>query len=48
MSFNTDIKANTGTANGDGGTFVAGAYEYDFSEDLARRGLVNGQGGIRT
>jgi hypothetical protein len=32
-NFATDIKVNSGETGG-GGTFVAGAYEYDFSDDL--------------
>jgi hypothetical protein len=46
-NFNRDIKANTGNANGvAGGTFVAGAYEYDFSQELQNEERYDASGGI--
>lgn len=46
-NFDTDIKANTGNANGvAGGTFVAGAYEYDFSQELQNEERYDASGGI--
>jgi hypothetical protein len=40
-----DIGGDPAAAN-NGGTFVAGAYEYDFKQDLKDEDLVDGNGGI--
>jgi hypothetical protein len=46
-NFDTDIKTNPGNANGvAGGTFVAGAYEYDFSQELQNEERYDASGGI--
>jgi len=46
-NFDTDIKANPSNADGvAGGTFVAGAYEYDFSQELQNEERYDVSGGI--